>query len=171
MSSSSTRGAAITTCSKLSSTSKKDVSRSTLFICSIIDCDPLSCIPKAWAMVGSTSIGSPIEARETKHTPPIKCSRIVLAICILRRVLPTPPGPSRVSRCTLVRLSRLDTVTISCSRPINEEKGCGIFQIYSGVCLLSEGSGGASGCWVCSSNLALTRPSSSALFPKRCVSF
>ena len=96
--SSSICGAAAAICSKLSSTSSRFLSRSASFSRSLVVCSPTSRISSSLAIVGITSSGSEIAARGMKQTPSGKKLRISVATCILRRVLPIPPGPSSVNK-------------------------------------------------------------------------
>src|SRR5258708_35344868 len=70
----------------------------------------------AWASAARTGAGSLTAASPTKQTPSARCSRICCAAWMARRVLPTPPVPTRVSRRTSGRCKRVQIAAASCSR-------------------------------------------------------
>ncbi len=76
-------------------------------------------------MVGSTRSGSFSAASETNATPPVKSSRSIWATSRARRVLPTPPGPVRVSKRTSGRRKISMAAPTSRSRPISDVSGEG----------------------------------------------
>ena len=67
-------------------------------------------MPSASATEGSRRSGSRTDASGTHHTPSGKASAAPATACSARRVLPTPPGPVRVSR-------RIPRSTSAPSRP------------------------------------------------------
>ena len=83
-------------------------------------------------MVDRTKAGSLMGAKETKETPSGKSARTSVATCNARRVLPTPPGPVRVSRRTSELRSRAVTAASSCLRPMRGVSGAG--SLYLAVC-------------------------------------
>ena len=87
-SSSISSGAASSTCSKLSTTSRSSRSRRYIFSLSMGGRSP----PSAMASVGATSAGSHTAARETRAAPSAKAGASAWATASARRVLPTPPG-------------------------------------------------------------------------------
>ncbi len=62
--------------------------------------------PNAWAIVGARGPGRARAARPTKHTPSGNVAAISAATASASRVLPTPPGPVRVTSGTSGRSSR-----------------------------------------------------------------
>src|SRR5205823_310 len=70
-------------------------------------------------MVGRTRSALLIGASGTTWTPSGKAPTRSVAICRLKRVLPTPPGPVRTSKRTFGRAKSVQTTTTSRSRPIN----------------------------------------------------
>src|SRR5437660_9221158 len=74
---------------------------------------------------GTTNCGSERAANPTKQVPPTKKERIWVATAMARRVLPIPPGPSRVSRRISGCLRRALISATSGSRPISEVGGIG----------------------------------------------
>jgi hypothetical protein len=118
-------GAAASTCSKLSSSSRRECSPSARCTSSSTVRAAVSRRPSAWAMAGSTRSGSLMAARGTKQTLPAKSGRKSRATASKRRVLPTPPGPVRVSRRTSGRRSKAVSWVSSCSRPSRGVSGSG----------------------------------------------
>ena len=115
--SSPTSGAASSTCSKLSSTSKSSLRLTYSFRRSSSDTSPLSPRPSAPAMVVGTRAVSFTSESATKKTPSSKSSSTSAAACKARRVLPVPPGPVSVSRRTSSCPSRSHTSSTSRSLP------------------------------------------------------
>ncbi len=111
--------AAATTCSKLSSSSNRRLSCRNHFNRSSRRNPSRSLIARCWAMVGRIRSGSLMGASEMKETPSTKSLAREVPTCTARRVLPTPPVPTRVSRRTSERSRRLQMAATSCSRPIN----------------------------------------------------
>ena len=112
---SATIDAAATTCSKLSRTSRRRLSRSQSPSNSWIGRPVLSATPSALAIRGATSIGSRIGSSGTKKTPSGKSSDDRAASWSDSRVLPVPPGPVSVS--SRVPASSRAAVSSSASRP------------------------------------------------------
>ena len=119
------RGPAVTTCSKLSRTRSRRLSARTSIRRSRSDSVPMSRSPSAPAMVSRTRLGLAIGARLTKATPSGKSSTTSVAAAIARRVLPTPPGPVKVSRRTPGSRSSVTTAASSWSRAIKRVSGRG----------------------------------------------
>ncbi len=120
-----TVGAAAATCSNLSSRMSMSRRANEAARRSGSDRSPASRTPSAWAIAGSTSAGSASGARSTNQTPSPNSSPRSAATSTARRVLPTPPGPVRVTRGTSCRSSRARTAASSPSRPIRGERGRG----------------------------------------------
>src|SRR5258708_1053235 len=70
-----------------------------------------------------------MEARETKETPSAKSARIWRATSRLTRVLPTPSGPSKVSKRTYGSHSRSQINCTSGCRPTSEVIGIGRLKL------------------------------------------
>ncbi len=122
---SATNGAAAETCSKLSSTSNRRRPRRASSNVSFVGRVPSSRTRRARATAGATRRGSRSTARETKPTPSANASRRSDATWMARRVLPTPPGPVRVSKRTSGRRRVSTTAAMSLSRPISGEGASG----------------------------------------------
>src|SRR5215472_11700245 len=101
------------------------LSRNQALTVSTNGCAPASCKPNSCAMVEMTRLGSVISASDTKQIPSAKRWRSWLATWMDRRVLPMPPTPIKVSNRTSGRVSRVQTVLTSCSRPTRGVKVVG----------------------------------------------
>ena len=84
-------------------------------------------MPSARAIVAATSRWSRTGARSTKNTPSGKLVCAAAATVNASRVLPTPLGPVRVTRCPSPPscLRRFATTAVSCSRPTSDVAGTG----------------------------------------------
>jgi hypothetical protein len=133
---SATTEAPDTRCSKLSSKSSICLSRRCRFkaSCSVLSATPL--IPSASARTEVIRSGSLRGARGTKATPSANDSPERPATSKARRVLPTPPGPSRVTRRTSSRRRRRAAATASFSRPTNGVGGAGRVRRESSAVVL-----------------------------------
>ena len=76
-------------------------------------------------MVFRTRWGASIGERSTKTTPSGKSFATSAAAAMARRVLPTPPGPVKVSRRTAGSRTRETTAASSWSRAIRSVNGRG----------------------------------------------
>ena len=76
-------------------------------------------------MTDGTTAASCTGARDTKAAPPAKASRERPATSRASRVLPTPPGPVRVSSRTSSRVRRLATAATSYVAPDERRRGRG----------------------------------------------
>ena len=110
-------GAADTTCSKLSSTSRSCLSRRYSTSVSSALSPGWSRSPSACAITGTTSSGSRTGASWTKAAPLANRSLRPPASCRASRVLPVPPGPSSVRSRTSSRVSSAPVSASSRSRP------------------------------------------------------
>ena len=117
--SSETKGALATTCSKLSMTRSICRSCKKSFRLSCWDFPPASLIPRVWAIVDSTRLGSTIGASATNITPSAKWLSSSAATWRDRRVLPVPPGPVRVNSLMASLVSFFLMADTSTLRPIN----------------------------------------------------
>jgi len=130
-SSAASAGPAPATCSMLSSSSSRSLSRKWAWSRSSTGCPAASRRPSARAMVGSAKAGSRRAARLTVTTPSAKALSRPATTCWARRVLPTPPGPVSVSRRTSGWRSRCATAASSRSRPSNGVSGAGSASMNS----------------------------------------
>ena len=124
---SATSGAASTTCSKLSSTSSRRLSRRNTASCASSGSVPVSRKGKACAMAETTRSGLVMGARSTNQIPSENASTRLVATWRARRVLPTPPGPVKVSRRISSWRSRSTSTATSRSRPTSGVSGAGRF--------------------------------------------
>ena len=78
-------------------------------------------------MVGTTRRGLVIGANSTRNTPSVKCALTSAwpATARLKRVLPIPGGPTRVSKRTRGCSSRARTAAASVARPMKDVRACG----------------------------------------------
>ena len=111
--------AASTTCSKLSSISSSARSPTASCTASLSGWSARSGTFSAWAMAGSTSAGSRSGASATNTTPSPKSDFNASATARATRVLPTPPGPVRVSKGTPGSRSSPQISARTSSRPIS----------------------------------------------------
>jgi hypothetical protein len=120
-----TSPAAASRCSQLSRTRSMLRSPSARASAWSGDC-ALSCIsPHARPIALTRSAGSWIGARSTKRTPSAKALSTVDAMASARRVLPTPPGPVKVSSRAPSSSSRRRASSTSRARPIKGRAGTG----------------------------------------------
>ena len=118
-----TASAAGNTCSKLSSITSVCALRSRDRTRSVRGLLPISWMPSASATALMTRPGSRTLASATNTTPSAKTSPIPAATSIARRVLPMPPGPSKVTRRSAASTFR--TTATCCSRPTKLLSGVG----------------------------------------------
>jgi hypothetical protein len=106
--------------------------RPTAFATRSIDpAPPETSTPSAVATVAGTRPGSDRGASSATQTLSANLGSRCRAISMLRRVLPIPPGPTRVTRRWEMLRSRISSS--STSRPISSETGCGTFVGGDGV--------------------------------------
>ena len=122
-----TAGAASVTCSKLSSTSSRCLSRRWSPRASTTDSPGTVGTSRTSAIASGTSSASDTAASSTKYTPPEKRSLIRDASSIDSRVLPVPPGPVRVTTRTSGSNRTTGISSSWRSRPISGEEGMGSF--------------------------------------------
>jgi hypothetical protein len=101
--------------SQLSMTSSNLRDLSTSHSVSITGRAPSSCTPSTVATAWGTSVLSRNPPRSTNHTPSSNLDTCWAATCNANRVLPTPPGPARVSSFVWSRSAT--TCAASASRP------------------------------------------------------
>ena len=118
-------GAAATRRSKLSRTSRRSLSRRNAASRALAGSSPVSWTPNTAATVGRTRFGSASGARSTKRTPSINAPAAAAAASRARRVLPTPPGPVRVTSGTSSRMTNATIAASSFRRPIKRVRGSG----------------------------------------------
>ena len=118
-------GAASTTCSKLSRMSRASLVCKKCAIPSRSDRWPASRTSSACAIAERTRAGSWIEASGTNQMPSGKSRAASSVTRKAIRVLPTPPGPVRVTSGTSSRRKRARTAASSRSRPIKGVRGRG----------------------------------------------
>ena len=122
---SATKSAAERTCSKLSRSSKHSLSWRKARTCSEKGRSACSRSPSTCATVCGTSEGSCRAVRSIQARPSTKPARRVWASSSASLVLPTPPGPVRVSRRTPRACKRSSAWVTSCSRPSRAVGGKG----------------------------------------------
>ena len=111
-------GAAASTCSKLSSTSSRCLAARKRSAAWSADSPESTTIASVLTIAAGTSSGRCSAASETKCAPSAKSARTARAASSARRVLPTPPGPVRVSSRTPSTRRRSTIARTSSSRPI-----------------------------------------------------
>ncbi len=109
-------GAALGTCSRLSRMSRSRRERKSLGSASVSGTSGGSRSGMTEAIASSTRFGSVTDASGTHQTPSGKLSSSSAPACSERRVLPTPPGPSRVIKRSPERRASC-TRARSASRP------------------------------------------------------
>jgi hypothetical protein len=118
-------GAAASTCSKLSRMTSASRVGSSLVRVSEIARSGRSGMPTAEAMAEAARPGSLMLARGTKYVPSANSEARRRPMSIPRRLLPTPPGPVRVSKRIAGSRSRTSAAAISRLRPIRVVSGLG----------------------------------------------
>ncbi len=126
-SSSGSSGAAAGTCSKLSSSNSRCLSRRKVFRRSN-GSRPLTRSPSACAILSPTCWGVVKWASSTEQYPSAKSRCTSTATCKARRDLPIPPGPVMVKRRIPGFLSRVHACCTSCARPISAVRGWGMWR-------------------------------------------
>ncbi len=112
-------GAAGSRCSRLSSTRSRRRPPRWSATTVRASCTPLWATPSAWATVVSSNVGSRRAASSTTVTAPPNSAAARRAASSASRVLPTPPGPVRVSSRMRPEVSAATTSPSSRRRPTN----------------------------------------------------